>query len=153
MPWTLTDYPVATGQAQPLTPPPGQLVAFDPVPVGQAWRVEGIAVAFPQTPGVALPAPSVAVYDQWPAAGLVPMQVTQCNYYNIPALNALAAGEPTGIYADVDDQNSPLTIRGGGQLCVVSFDTVAIYGFMKVRVQYQLLSGLAGQPVPILGAS
>ena len=63
MPWTLTDYPVATGQAQPLTPPPGQLVAFDPVPVGQAWRVEGIAVAFPQTPGVALPAPSVAVYD------------------------------------------------------------------------------------------
>lgn len=150
MPWQLTDYPVLrlslplTGANQPILP-------FPVVPTGQLWRVDQVTVAV-TNPNVnqqtgAIAPPEVMLYDQ-----PVPATVAAFPATLIPAQGTTLSLWPAmGYMADFDDQSSPLTILGGGQLSIVFF---GVYSGQTIlaRVQYGLYQGSPGAPQPVAGA-
>jgi len=121
-----------------------QVVTFDQVPGQQIWRIDGITViAF-----VPLAPVAVRLFDVALSPNAVPVEVTQLAPYW-----ALGSGGEPSFWWDVCDRSSPITITSGGQLSIV-FDGVGAQpaGVCLARIQYAVLQGLTGAPVPAAGS-
>ncbi len=151
MPLTLVDYPVL--RLNESAPPPGPgyaVISFPPVPSGYLWRVDQLTASVIGGIGSGA-SPTVLLYDEPPGPLTVPIQGTTLSQYT----NVFASASSQGVvpvWADFDDQGSPLTIKTGDQLSVV-FEGVAAPQICGVRIQYGLYQGTEGHPMPVAGAS
>lgn len=148
---TLLEYAVARKSGNNQTGTTVSL-AFGAVPNQQLWRVDQIAVGIiasaPNVPQ-GIP-PSVLLYDQSPTETTLAIQGSDLSLYD----NDSAEDSATYInmWADWDDQSSPLTILGGDELTVV-FLNVSNGAQCLARVQYGLYQGTSGTPTPVAGAT
>jgi hypothetical protein len=155
MPWEVLDYPVVRKGTTALGAPALTEIIFDPVPVGYLWRIDQISVGTSiqqvtvvadSIDGVNFSPLSVALYDQPIASGVLPIQGSPLLQFTDPA--NLGANY---LFANFDDQASPLTIRGGDAL-TICFIGVPAGVRCLARVQYQYLIGTAGKATPVAGA-
>jgi len=148
VPWQLIDYPVRRlSVAAPSTGLAIIGIPFGVVPNNQAWRIDQVSlmvINLDQTQVQQRGAPPVVeLYDLAPAPGVIPAQATQLALY-VDIYNGF-------VFADYDDQGSPLTIRGGDQLTIV-FNSIFAPNVCLTRVQYQVVQNVAGEPQPVAGS-
>lgn len=126
MGWELIAYTVLRRSSSPSGGTAGTVtITFPPVPVGQVWRVDGIAVVCDSSTTAEL-----LIYDEEPTPTSIPCQGTRNANFT------------------VDDQASPLTIPGGNQLVLV-FVNVSKGAVARARVQFSVLQGTAGKAQPV----
>jgi hypothetical protein len=154
VPLTLVDYPVLRGTSTALAADPeSYLITFPVVPQGYIWRVDQVSVmAVPGSSGLGFAhAPYVLLYDQPPGPLVVPIQGTQTQPWEVSSYATTPATE-SSVYADFDDQGSPLTVLGGDGLIVAWEEGIPDGTVLLARIQYGSYQGTPGQPTPVAGA-
>ena len=151
MPWSVIDFQVLRQQLVIAAGSNTNLpqINFPQVPLSQLWRIEGVAIAMLVPSNYAylyeVSPPQVFLYDQPVGPSVCPCQGT--TLASCPTIDPSQGAYD--YWADFDDQGSPLTIRGGDALTVLFNAQPPVGTIFLVRIQYEVLAGVAGAPGPI----
>jgi hypothetical protein len=155
VPWTLFDFPVVRLQSKPCVLGPNETqtgevqITFNPVPVGQLWRVERLAFRCRNPSGSI---PELVAYDlPVPPPGTTPIAQGAPEFVPIPFSIVPVTGSRSGDF-DSGDFASPITILGGTAL-TLAWQYVEAGVIAYARLQYALYEGTPAQPQPVAGAT